>query len=204
LPAGNMVNNVGYKNVLAAQLVAATLSIGFDYENPNFSPASVTLDNQIINSGLFTGKTVGFLVAEANNKIGGCASIYTYSELKDGLDMVNNNYVDGTKNNGNLVCTLAPRLSNELKSDNGLSFKVYPNPFSAVAHLEFRSAMDSHVQVDLLDLTGRVVKSIFEGDVRQDASTTLEINSDELRNGIYIMKIKSDQDTYNQRVFIQK
>ncbi len=204
LPAGNMVDNVGYKNVLAGQLVAATLSIGFDYENPNFSPASITLDNQIITNGVFAGKTVGFLVAEANKKIGGCASPYTYSQLNDALDMVNKNYDDGNVNNGNLECEEKARTMNDVATESTLSYKVYPNPFATMAHLEFSSAKNSHVTVELVDLTGRVVKSLFEGDVMKDAANTLEVNSNELRNGIYIMKIKSNDEIYNQRIYIQK
>jgi len=204
LPAGNMVDNVAYKNVLAGQLVAATLSIGFDIANPNFSPASITLDNQIINNGDFAGKTVGFLVTEANNKIGGCASVYSFSQLNDALTMVNENYVGGTINNGNLECEPKARTTNKVVEANSLSYKVYPNPFSSVAHLEFTSVSDSHVQVDLLELSGRVVKSLFEGDVNSDANTKVEVSSEELNNGMYLVRIKSGNDTYNQRIFIQK
>ncbi|MEO8146770.1 MAG: T9SS type A sorting domain-containing protein [Bacteroidia bacterium] len=204
LPAGNMVNNVSYKNVLAAQLLSAVLSVGFDYQNANFSPASITLDNQIITSGVFAGKTVGFLISEANKKIGGCTSVYSLGDLNDALDMVNNNYDDGTINKGNLACSQKAKLANEVISEDGLSFKVYPNPFSTVANLEIKSAKDSHVKVELLDLTGRVVKSLYEGDTKQDDAKTIAISSDELRSGIYLLKIKSDNEVYNQRLFIQK
>lgn len=200
----SMIDSVAYKNVFAGQLVTATLSVGFDYENANFSPASITLDNQIIQAGPFAGKTVGFLISEANKKIGGCASVYSFSQLNDALDSVNNNYDDGTVNKGYLGCTVKAKMANAVVSENGLSFNVYPNPFSSIANLEFTSAKDSYVTVELFDLTGRMVKSLYAGDTKQDDSKSIVISADELRNGIYLLKIKSDNDVYNQRVFIQK
>ncbi len=204
LPVGNMLNNTGYKNVLAGQLLTAVLSVGFDYENANFSPASITLDNQIIQSGLFSGKTVGFLISEANKKIGGCASIYSFTQLNNALDLVNNNYDDGTANNGYLSCSNKARLANEVISENGLSFKLYPNPFSTIANLEFTSSKMSYVTVELFDLTGRMVKSLYAGEVKQDDSKSIAISSNELRNGIYLLKINSDNEVHNQRLIIQK
>ncbi|MCW5899719.1 MAG: T9SS type A sorting domain-containing protein [Flavobacteriales bacterium] len=100
----NLVNpGSSYKNVLAGQLVALTLSVGFDNYDPDFGTGGLLAD-AVINHGTFAGKTVQELLDAANNFIGGCASPYTAGQLNDALDMVNNNFVDGTTNNGKVDC----------------------------------------------------------------------------------------------------
>src|SRR6185295_18047789 len=60
LPAGTLVNPTrsSYANVLAGQLVAATLSVKFDLIDANFSSSSVHLQDLVYLSGTFAGKTV--------------------------------------------------------------------------------------------------------------------------------------------------
>lgn len=112
LPAGgspavltsNYTNPVGLKNNLASQLVALTLSVRFDLHDPKFSSSSVALGNLLIGSGPFKGKRITDVLAEANNVLGGCTSNYTVAQLNEVLTAINENFVDGTKNGGFLVC----------------------------------------------------------------------------------------------------
>lgn len=112
LPAGgtsaplmiDMLNPVGYGNTLAAQLVATTLSLGFDNYDPDFSEADMLLSNLIISGGALSGFTVAEVVYEANQFIGQCESDYSASELNDVLSRINENYVDGTMDGGFLLC----------------------------------------------------------------------------------------------------
>ncbi|MBS1657826.1 MAG: T9SS type A sorting domain-containing protein, partial [Bacteroidetes bacterium] len=105
LPAGNMVDpGSNYNNVLAAQLVAAVLNIGFDQYDANFSSNSIYTKNLLVNSGNFAGWTVEQLITEANNAIGGCSSSYSLTDLNNALDAFNNNYDNGSQNMGNFIC----------------------------------------------------------------------------------------------------
>jgi hypothetical protein len=105
LPAGNLINpGQGYSNVLAAQLVAATLSVGFDDADPNFSPEFTNLGDQFIASGVFTGWTVRQLIDSANHFIGGCGSLYSASSFNTALTLLNENFDNGNVNNGYIVC----------------------------------------------------------------------------------------------------
>ena len=104
LPAGNMVDPTGYKNTLAGQLVAAKLNVGFDKYDATFSSNSKATGNLIFKSGTFEGWTVNQLIIEADKTIGGCSSDYAPSAINDALSTFNENYVDGTSNNGNFNC----------------------------------------------------------------------------------------------------
>lgn len=107
LPTGALINPGGaYNNVLAGQLVAATLSTTFDSYDENFGDSDFALDLLIIQEGDFMGWQVGDLLEEANNVIGGCPSDYSPSEINNVLSSINENYVDGSTDNGFLACNM--------------------------------------------------------------------------------------------------
>jgi len=105
LPSGTLVDpGNSYKNVFAGQLEAAMLNIGFDLYDPDFSSNSIHLGDLIIVNGPFAGWTVSQLLVEANNAIGTCSSTYSLDDLNNALDSINNNYDNGTSDNGYLTC----------------------------------------------------------------------------------------------------
>jgi hypothetical protein len=93
------------KNELVGQLVALTLSVGFDNKYEDFGAGSNKLANMIIKDGTFAGKTVLEFWKIANDVLGGCSTEYTASQVNDMATKINENYVDGKMDNGVLVCT---------------------------------------------------------------------------------------------------
>lgn len=106
LPAGTLTDPGGsYSNVLAGQLVTAVLNLGFDLYDPNFSSNTIHTGDLVITSGTFKGWTINQLIAEANSTIGGCSNTYSASDLNDALTSFNENYDNGTVDNGFTTCT---------------------------------------------------------------------------------------------------
>ncbi len=103
LPNGTSVDPT-FGNTFAGHLVAATLTLGFDAYDPNFSSNSLSIAELVFANGIFTGMTLGEVVAIANEVIGGCSTEYSPAQLTQGLVLFNENYVDGTTDNGNFVC----------------------------------------------------------------------------------------------------
>ncbi len=104
LPAGQLLDPASYGNTFAGQLVAATLNVGFDAADPSFSTNSVLLGDLLYTNGLFVGMTVNEVLAIANEVIGGCSDEYSPAQLTAALTLFNENYVDGTTDNGNFAC----------------------------------------------------------------------------------------------------
>jgi hypothetical protein len=104
LPNGALVDPADYNNSFAGHLVAAKLSLGFDMYDPNFSDAEAPFGGLIVNNGPFTGMTVAEVIAAADEVIGGCSNAYSPSDLTNVLTLINENYVDGNSDNGNLNC----------------------------------------------------------------------------------------------------
>jgi hypothetical protein len=90
--------------VLAGQLVAATLNVAFHnagYLGSNPYP----IGNLFITSGPFAGFTVNQLLTIENQAIGGINTGYSFSDINNALTQFNENFDNGTVNNGFLDCS---------------------------------------------------------------------------------------------------
>jgi len=93
------LNPTGNLGTLAGNVVALTLSVVFDENDPDFAFNNFTdclLKDLIIQKGTFTGWTVQEVLDEANKVLGGTSGSFSASELNEILDAINNNFVDGT------------------------------------------------------------------------------------------------------------
>ncbi|MEZ5046468.1 MAG: T9SS type A sorting domain-containing protein [Chitinophagaceae bacterium] len=73
--------------------------------------------------------------------------------------------------------------------------KVYPNPITDLFVLEFENAKDGLVNIALLDMNGKLVKNLFEGDLPKSI-TKLTFNKKMLTPGVYFVSIsKANQTT---------
>jgi hypothetical protein len=104
LLSGNVVNPVGSRGVLSSQLLALSLSLGFDAENPNFSLSNGSLGSLIIASGTFAGMSISDFLQLANNIIGGCSNQYSLSSINEAATALNENFDNGNTDNGYVLC----------------------------------------------------------------------------------------------------
>jgi len=93
--------------VLAGQLVALTMNIYYDAAG-KIGSNSTNLGDLIIKSGTFQGKSVNQFLTIANQAIGGAATGYTYSQINDMATAINENFDNGSVNNGTLTCGFTP------------------------------------------------------------------------------------------------
>jgi len=100
----NQINPSNIDNVLVGHLISLMISAGFDLYDPNFGAAEVHLGDMIINSGPFMGMKVNSFIQVANDVIGGCSTSYSVQQVLETTAAINENYVDGTRNNGFLKC----------------------------------------------------------------------------------------------------
>ena len=91
-------------SVLAGQVLALTLSTGFDNYDLQFGSSSTALENLVIVSGPMAGQTIAYALDEGNRVLGGCSTSYSISDVNSVLSQINQNFVDGTQDNGYLEC----------------------------------------------------------------------------------------------------
>ena len=84
-----------------------------------------------------------------------------------------------------------PTLSNENSSGVINQFnltRLYPNPFNPVLNIDFDINQAGWVKVNIADITGSMVKTVYEG-YEGVGKHHLSWDSDKLQSGIYLSAI---------------
>lgn len=208
LNAGTLTNptNRSYSNVLAGQTVALTLSLRFD-TNPSFSPSSTSLGSLVVSTGTFAGKTVNELLSIANTILGGGSSPYTATQINDAIDAVNRNYDNGTVNLGYLACPCTTSGGSKMayaNSNNTLetSAVLYPNPVNERSYFDFTINYDSNVKVELYNMNGQLVGTIYTNEAKADNNYSVTIEGATLSSGMYLLKLSTDREVINKTLVV--
>jgi hypothetical protein len=75
---------------------------------------------------------------------------------------------------------------------------AYPNPADEVLEIEATIPYAGFVRATLLDMTGRELMNVFEGDVPNNAQLALQANVRDLPSGAYVLRIIGANDQHIQ------
>jgi len=64
----------------------------------------------------------------------------------------------------------------------------YPNPFNPQAKFDLIVAEDQNVMVQMFDMTGRMVQTLYNGTLEANTTKTITINGANLPSGTYIYR----------------
>jgi hypothetical protein len=205
LPPGNMVDNLTYDNVLAAQLVAATLNVGFDAADSAFDPSPELLGDRYIAQGQFQGMTVNELLAKANSVIGGCENGISYADLNVAVTAFNENNDNGTVDNGFLICTppAASRKAGKAKAA-GQSLSIessYPIPCHDHLTVDLSGNTDGEISFRFTDMLGRNLSYAFTTERLSSDKFTMNFSGIEAQ--MIIMTVISNHGTLSVPVLVK-
>ncbi len=82
----------------------------------------------------------------------------------------------------------------ELPKEKETNIKVYPNPKSSSAIVSFNSAEGENAILNIMDLTGKIVKTQVLGKL-YNGETNIEINTDGMTGGVYLINVSSTSGT---------
>jgi hypothetical protein len=97
---------------------------------------------------------------------------------------------------GDVAAALTPRLD------------AYPNPFNPMTRLAFELPRDGRAVVRIHDLTGRVVRTLVDG--QREAGrheVTWQGRDDQgqpLASGVYLAQLRTDQGTESHKLVLAK
>ena len=77
--------------------------------------------------------------------------------------------------------------------------QAYPNPFNPSTVIGYDLPMDSYVKMDVYDITGRHVSSLVDGMVRA-GKQEFTWTTNQLASGIYLVKLVTGGQTFNQKI----
>src|SRR5690606_19939538 len=85
-----------------------------------------------------------------------------------------------------------PSTSTHESAANMIESKVYPNPASNRFHVSFETETKELVTIEIVDMTGKVVKLLYE-DVPKSTNSVISFNKEALSSGIYFLVIRTSQ-----------
>jgi uncharacterized repeat protein (TIGR01451 family) len=100
------------------------------------------------------------------------------------------------------VLMVGPTAINSLSNDN-VSLNVYPNPASNQATVAYQLKNSGDVQVKLTDVQGKVVSSTTVAN-QQAGKHQLNINANNLSNGVYMLQLTTAEQSKTLKLHISK
>ncbi len=80
----------------------------------------------------------------------------------------------------------------------------YPNPTSGASEVVFHIANESKTTVEVFDMNGRKVASLFDEVAKSDQEYRLNFNGSDLPNGVYVYRLTTDHETIINKFMIAK
>ncbi|PEN09338.1 hypothetical protein CRI93_01000 [Longimonas halophila] len=96
------------------------------------------------------------------------------------------------------TATRSDVLTVEVRTPAGVS-PVWPNPSRGLAQAEVTVGAPGRVQAAVYDLLGRRVLTVHDGLARPDAPVALQIATDALPSGMYLLRVQTPQETTLRR-----
>ncbi len=84
------------------------------------------------------------------------------------------------------------------------NFNVYPNPSNGIANISYTATHNEQIAIHLYDTQGRLVKTIFNGAALKGVEQNYRVDGSSLREGLYIIKLKTSSETINKKVIFDK
>lgn len=69
-------------------------------------------------------------------------------------------------------------------------FRVYPNPAKTYTNIELLSELDDEVVIEMVDMQGRLVRQIYEGETKSGHLYSFNLDRETLPNAMYAIRVK--------------
>ncbi len=79
-----------------------------------------------------------------------------------------------------------------------------PNPVRSVSRFQVTARRDVTVRVELLNLLGQRVASLYDGRIDAGQSQAVTINVGDLPMGLYLYRVQADRSVITRQVYISR
>ncbi len=86
---------------------------------------------------------------------------------------------------------------------NTNNFLLYPNPANEYTTLNFNQANNADIQIRLLDICGKTVKT-FNENSKSTGLSSLQLNLSDISEGIYFLSVKTNAGEQVQKLIIER
>lgn len=92
----------------------------------------------------------------------------------------------------NTVTNLIEMIISTEDLKNDISLEVHPNPAGDFCVINYQLPISSKVQIDVLDVHGRLIKTALDSKDQQSGEHIENLNLNGLQNGVYFLSLKTD------------
>jgi hypothetical protein len=124
----------------------------------------------------------------------------TRGDTLNGLHRVLIEAVDDTTYTGSLKRTSAEAE----KPSSKLSVTIHPNPFNPTTWLEVTGSPSLHTKLDLMDVLGRPVQTLYDSDMPESGALHIVLNASQLASGVYFVRAISGNYLVTTRIELIK
>ena len=180
------------------------------------NPESVTwsivdeMGTAITEGGPYTN--TAFHIHEFSFPETGCYELIVNDATGTGLD--GGLYVIGNEDNdilwtgGNFTYTTSAQLAHGITVDveevlTSDDVSIHPNPITNSANIEFSLYDNANVNIAVFDILGKKVMNIHEGQLYGGAHS-IKMNSNEMQQGIYFVKIEVERKSQTHKIVLMK
>ncbi len=158
-------------------------------ETGNFTAAQLVDNTFVGTSGTATGSGTAFTPPYSINKI---ASQDVKQTVMTGAGAVLLQPTD---------CVFLS--TNEINSKSKSDFLFYPNPASEQIFLKAFSGNSQSIKINVTDISGKSEGTIYQGNLSKGNNTVNSISIKKLSKGVKIFEVKTDKDSYTQKVIVK-
>ncbi len=84
--------------------------------------------------------------------------------------------------------------------ENTVNIKAYPNPFKDAVNIEFSIQYDSKVTVEIFNLEGQRISTLFEGNVISTDKHRLEFKPKSISHGMLIYRLQTEREAFYGKI----
>ncbi len=106
-------------------------------------------------------------------------------------------YKEKNHKSGLIISEIAPFSENS-------EMRAYPNPFSEKLRFEFVSPLATHAQIDVYDMTGRKVQTIFDTEIESNVTYNADFVPLTEISGMYLYRMTIGEEVFNGKVIYKK
>jgi len=84
------------------------------------------------------------------------------------------------------------------------AISTHPNPTSGQSFVSFTAVEESYATLEVFDLSGRLVESIFAGNVNSGLDYRFEFDGSALPNGVYLYRLTTNKEVVTEKFMIAR
>jgi hypothetical protein len=111
-------------------------------------------------------------------------------------------FSESMKSSPDAVTSVDLNTGSEVRNLNENYFKIYPNPAKHFCNLMFNLKEESEIEIIVSDVSGKKVKTINPEKYAM-GKQIVEVNLNGITDGIYLVKVSVNQESYFQKLLIQ-